>query len=101
MLTQDFGPVRLILPTLTHAIAWRRALDGIKGADLPRSRRISPRPPAWSATAAAALSAITDAEGKRRRGVTSPVARARRACEDSEPGALAVSGLRELGARLL
>ena len=99
MLAQDFGPVRLILPNIDAAISWRRALMGIKGADLGDPVESHLARAGWSALAAGALSAITDAEGKRQ--TWGDLARGKSPAElvkDSDSGALAVAGLRELGA---
>lgn len=94
-----FGPVRLALPSVDAAIVWRRALLGLKAADLgdPVERHLSLA--AWSATAAAALSAETDAEGNPQ--TWGDAARGKTPAslvKDPHPGAVATAGLRELGA---
>lgn len=96
---QDFGPVRLTLPSIDAAIQWRAVLLKLKSSDLGDPVDSHLAQAAWSATVAAALSSATDSEGKPQS--WGDLARGKSPAElvnDPIPGSSALSGLRELGA---
>ena len=64
MLAQDFGPLRLLMPTGSKAAVWRKMLVIIKdNPDADPVDALAARA-TWAAAAAAALSADTDSEGR-------------------------------------
>ena len=99
MRVQEFGPVRLSLPSIDAAVTWRRAILALKAADLGDPVDAHLCLAGWGALAAGALSADTDAEGRPQtwgdlaRGKLPPDL-----VKDPAPGAAALAGLRELGA---
>ena len=101
MLAQDFGPVRLIMPTGSKAAVWRKMLVIVK--DNPETDPVDALSvrATWAAAAAAALSADTDSEGRpqtwgdQARG-KDPVA----VQKDAAILAAALGGLEERGASL-
>ena len=99
MRVQEFGPVRLSLPSIDAAIGWRRALLAIKAAAITDPVEAHLAFAGWCAGAAAALSADTDAEGRPQ--TWGDQARGKAAGElvnDPEAVAVAVAGLMDLGA---
>jgi hypothetical protein len=98
---QDFGPVRLMLPSVDTAILWRRfimAINASENAD-PVDALLSRS--TWAAAAAASMSAITDAEGNRQ--TWGDLARGKIPAElvkDPEQLAAAAGSLRDMGASL-
>lgn len=101
MLAQDFGPVRLILPHVDHAIAWRRFILAINASAAANADAVEAHltRATWAAVTAAALSADLDGQGRPQTwgdAVRGKVPH--EVTQDREAIGAAAAGLRELGA---